>query len=131
MTTTNDTSSVSACRSALQEALDPGLFRALSDPNRLQLLARLAVSAEPITVSEACDCCGVHLSGVSRHLATLREAGVVRAEKSGREVRYELDCAALAGVLRGLADALEVCRASCCRGESARTGSVGEGSSGR
>ena len=102
------------CRGALQAHLRPELFRALCDPNRLALVARLAAVSEPLTVTEAADCCGVHLSGVSRHLAMLRDAGVVRAEKRGREVRYELDCAALAAALRGAADALENCRAECC-----------------
>ena len=67
-------------------------------------------------MTEVSDCCGVHLSGVSRHLATLRDAGVIKAEKHGREVRYELDGERLTTTLRGLVDALEACRASCCQG---------------
>ena len=103
-----------ACRRALKTHLKPELFRALSDPNRLTLVARLAAASEPLTVTEAADCCGVHLSGVSRHLAMLRDAGVVEAHRLGREVRYELDCEGLAAALRGAADALESCRAECC-----------------
>ena len=102
------------CRTILQEHLRPELFRALCDPNRLTLVARLASATEPLTVTEAATCCGVHISGVSRHLAMLRSAGVLRATKQGREVRYELDCGALASALRQLADALETCRAVCC-----------------
>jgi ArsR family transcriptional regulator len=102
------------CRTALREQLRPELFRALCDPNRLTLVARLATANGPLTVTEASTCCGVHISGVSRHLATLRDAGVLRAIKQGREVLYELDCGALASALRQLADALENCRAVCC-----------------
>ena len=102
------------CRTALREQLRPELFRALCDPNRLTLVARFASANRPLTVTEAGTCCGVHISGVSRHLAMLREAGVLQATKQGREVRYELDCAALASALRQLADALEKCRAVCC-----------------
>lgn len=102
------------CVTALDAHLDPELFRALCDPTRLTLLGRLAMSPGPVTVTEIADCCGVHLSGVSRHLALLREAGVVIAERQGREVRYCLDCAGVTGALRGLADAIENCRASCC-----------------
>lgn len=98
-----------ACRAALERYLDPELFKALCDPRRLALLARLAVEAEPMTVSRAADCCGVHLSGVSRHLSILKRAGVVTATKQGREVSYQLDCASLVGTLRGLADAIEAC----------------------
>lgn len=102
------------CRTALREQLRPELFRALCDPNRLTLVARFASANRPLTVTEAGTCCGVHISGVSRHLAMLREAGVLQATKQGREVRYELDCGALASALRQLADALENCRAVCC-----------------
>jgi DNA-binding transcriptional ArsR family regulator len=94
------------------------MFRALGDENRLALLSRLAVASRPLTVTEAAECCGVHLSGVSRHLAALRKAGVVHARKKGREVRYTLDCGAFAAELRTLADALEACQAHCCPGDT-------------
>ena len=98
----------------LERFLRPELFKALGDPTRVAVLRRLIFAAEPQTVSEIADCCGVHLSGVSRHLAALRDAGLVCAEKQGREVRYCLDCAAVTGTLRGLADAIDRCRAACC-----------------
>lgn len=103
-----------ACGEALAAHLRPEVFQALCDPTRLALLARLATADEPLTVTEAAACCGVHVSGTSRHLALLKSAGVVRAERHGREVRYELDCDTLVGALRGLADAIEDCRAACC-----------------
>lgn len=105
-----------ASRAALADHLKPELFRALGDPNRLTLVARFATAARPLTVTEAGSCCGVHISGVSRHLAMLRDAGVLRATKQGREVLYELDCGALAGALRALAEAIENCRMVCCGG---------------
>ena len=101
-------------RGDLARRLDPELFRALGDPVRLTLLVRLATSPEPLTVSELSTCCGTHLSGVSRHLATLREAGIVQCERVGREARYTADWSRLTGALRGLMEALEACRASCC-----------------
>jgi ArsR family transcriptional regulator, arsenate/arsenite/antimonite-responsive transcriptional repressor len=100
-----------ACSAALARHLRPELFKALADPRRLALLAQLAVAAEPLTVTQASGCCGVHISGVSRHLAALRDAGVLHADKRGREVAYRLDFQTLVGALRGLADALE----ECCR----------------
>ncbi len=105
-----------ACLTALEAHLRPELFRALADPVRVALISRLALSAGPKTVTEVSDCCGVHLSGVSRHLTQLRAAGVVEATKAGREVRYTLDCEGLVELLRGLAEALENCRAVCCAG---------------
>jgi DNA-binding transcriptional ArsR family regulator len=101
------------CLNALEAGLSPELFKALCDPTRLSVVARLAVATAPLTVTEVSDCCGVHISGVSRHLAILRQAGVVTSEKHGREVRYTLEFGALAGALRGLADALDACRCAC------------------
>lgn len=103
-----------ACSTALAAHLRPEVFQALCDPTRLALVARLATAPAPLTVTEAAGCCGVHLSGASRHLAILKSAGIVRAERLGREVRYQLDCDVLVGTLRGLADAIEACRAACC-----------------
>ena len=104
-----------ACTQALARYLRPELFKALCDPKRLALIARLAVAPAPLTVTEVGTCCSVHISGVSRHLAALKQAGVVRAEKIGREVRYRLNSDELVRVLRGLADAIQ----DCCDLESA------------
>lgn len=91
----------------------PEMYRALGDPNRLTLLVRLASATRPLTVTELGDCCGVHISGVSRHLALMRDAGLVESRRSGREVRYELNVETFTARLRGLADAVEACRAAC------------------
>ena len=96
------------CCADLAGLLDPAVFRALGDPNRVALIARLGRSGRPTTVTEAADCCPVDLSVVSRHLAVLREAGVLRAAKQGREVRYTVS-PDLAASLRALADALDAC----------------------
>jgi len=94
--------------------LRPEIFKALADETRLAILARIAVAGRPLTVSEIKDCCGIHLSGVSRHLHQLRLAGLVQAEKNGREVRYQLQANDVIDLLRGLADSLESCGTNCC-----------------
>ena len=104
-----------ACIDALTPHLRPDLFRALGDTTRLALLARLATTPEAVSVTELSSCCGIHLSGVSRHLKILLEAGLLEAERQGREVRYRLDCLSLSRALRGMADALDQCYASCCQ----------------
>ena len=105
-----------ACVSALQTALAPALFRALGDESRMWVLARLAGSNRPMTVTEVAEGSTVHLSGVSRHLAQLRDEGIAISERDGREVRYRMDSKALAGALRALADALDDCCSAggCC-----------------
>lgn len=100
--------------------LQPGMFRALGDTMRMSLMARLATSAGALSVTELSSCCGVHLSGVSRHLKILHDAGLVHAERQGREVLYTLDCRALAAALRAMAEALEKCHDECCRAPSCK-----------
>jgi DNA-binding transcriptional ArsR family regulator len=97
------------CCSGLQGLLSPKLFKALSDPRRLSLLIRLAEEREPCTVGHVAQGSGVDMSVVSRHLATLREAGIIRCEKRGKEVWCVVQTAAIVKILRDLADALEAC----------------------
>lgn len=105
-----------SCSPRLEALLKPELFKALCDPNRLSLLARLAGASAPMTVGQASSCCGVHLSGVSRHLSALRDAGIVSSIKDGRQVLYSVNFTELIATLRGLADALEACCGpdGCC-----------------
>ncbi len=91
----------------LDSVLDAELFKALSDPNRVALLVQLASCAEPCTVGALSKCCPVNLSVVSRHLAHLREAGLVTSEKVGRKVFYRVNGGAMAARLRAIADALD------------------------
>jgi DNA-binding transcriptional ArsR family regulator len=107
--TSKQTETRASCCPDLEALIDPGLFRALGDPNRVALIAGIGRRGRPTTVSEAASCCPVDLSVVSRHLAVLRRAGVVESAKSGREVRYTLSPATLAATLRSLANALEAC----------------------
>lgn len=96
--------------SGLAQLLSPQLFKALSDPKRLELLVRVAEGGGPSTVSHIARGSNVDMSVVSRHLAVLREAGIIRCEKRGKEVLCTLRTGTIAGALRRLADALE----SCC-----------------
>ena len=91
----------------LERRWRPALFKALGDATRIKVVARLVSAGHPLSVTEVADCCGVHLSGVSRHLALLREAGVVSLRRRGREALYSIDRHALASLLRGLAEAIE------------------------
>jgi DNA-binding transcriptional ArsR family regulator len=98
-----------ACCAGLQDLLSPKLFKALCDPRRLALLVRLAEAGKPCTVGAVADGSGVDLSVVSRHLAILREAGVIQCEKRGKEVWCVVQTRAVVKILRDLADALEAC----------------------
>ena len=65
-----------------------GLLRLLGDETRLRLLRLL--SRESLNVSEITAVLGVAQSGVSRHLGLLRDAGLVREERSGGFSWYRL-----------------------------------------
>ncbi|MFI7135619.1 ArsR/SmtB family transcription factor [Nonomuraea sp. NPDC050153] len=62
------------------------VLRALSDPVRLEIVVRLALSGV-MNCGEAGDALGVHKSTASHHYRTLRAAGVVMTRQEGR-VKY-------------------------------------------
>jgi DNA-binding transcriptional ArsR family regulator len=64
------------------------LLRALGAPVRLALVHLLAADAR--CVHELVDALGITQPLVSQHLKTLRAAGLVVAERDGREMRYRL-----------------------------------------
>jgi DNA-binding transcriptional ArsR family regulator len=98
-----------ACCPEIGELLEPRFFKALCEPNRIALLVRLARCCRPSTVSEIAECCPVDMSVVSRHLGMLRDAGILCAQKRGKEVYYSVRFSELATTLRSLADAVEAC----------------------
>ncbi|MFO0963698.1 MAG: metalloregulator ArsR/SmtB family transcription factor [Phycisphaerales bacterium] len=109
-----------SCCGPIDQALDPALFKALSDPTRLSLVACIAKCGRGCSVGEVAECCAVDLSVVSRHLALLARSGVLEADKRGRTVLYSVRYTHVCGALRALADALDECcpgSAGGCRGK--------------
>lgn len=106
-----------AFRTLLQRTRGPALAEAVQgpvrDPKRLSLLIRLAEERELCTVGKVAEGAGIDLSVVSRHLAILREAGIIKCERRGKEVWCEVQTASVAELLRDLAGALEAC---CLKG---------------
>jgi DNA-binding transcriptional ArsR family regulator len=64
------------------------LAKALGDPLRVRILERLIDG--PGTVTDLVTFTGSGQPNVSNHLAILREAGLVRATRTGRQMHYEL-----------------------------------------
>lgn len=64
------------------------LLRALSAPVRISIVLELRESAR--CVHELVGALGVTQPLISQHLRVLKTAGVVRGERSGREVLYHL-----------------------------------------
>ncbi len=115
--------SCGACCEDLRGHMETGLFKALCDANRVAILADLAAAGVPRTVSQIAEPLAIDLSVVSRHLATLREAGVLAANKRGKEVYYTVRYQGLAATLRAMAAAID----ACCPAESAAVEDVNDG----
>ena len=71
------------------------LFRALSDPTRRALFERLCRKGEQ-TVGALTVRAGVSQPAVSKHLALLKQAGLVRDRHEGRQTHYSAQLSALA-----------------------------------
>ena len=97
-----------ACECSLQ-VFNPKWFKALSDPNRLLLLVKLANSKKPLKVGELSAVCNCDLSVVSRHLKILKDAGLIDAKKKGREVYYTVAFVDLIDGFRKVVSAFEMC----------------------
>lgn len=70
------------------------LFRTLSDPTRRALFERLCREGEQ-TVHALTDQAGVSQPAVSKHLAALKQAGLVSDRRQGRETHYSAQPKAL------------------------------------
>jgi DNA-binding transcriptional ArsR family regulator len=77
-------------------------FRALSDPTRREILRLLRDG--PLTSGAIAESFPSAWATVSRHLAVLREAELVVAERDGQVIRYELNTSVFQDVIRYLAD---------------------------
>ena len=83
--------------------LQPDVLRTLANPRRLEILHVLADG--PMEVGRLATLTGVTQPNVSQHLAILRSAGVVEAQRDGREVRYHLadpDVIVACGLMRAV-----------------------------
>jgi DNA-binding transcriptional ArsR family regulator len=65
-----------------------GRFKALSEPPRLRILG--ALREGPRTVTELVDETGLGQTNVSKHLALLRNAGLVVRHRSGSFIHYAI-----------------------------------------
>ena len=95
------------------ELLDAPFLRAITEPARLEVLRALLVRG-PSDVGEIAESLPQHRSVISRHLATLEEAGVVRGVRDGRRHVYAIDGAAFIAGLERLLVETRTLAARCC-----------------
>jgi DNA-binding transcriptional ArsR family regulator len=74
------------------------LFRTLADPTRRAIFERLCRDGEQ-TVGVLTAGAGVSQPAVSKHLAALKQAGLVRDRHAGRQTHYTAQPGALAPLL--------------------------------
>src|SRR6201994_4227088 len=74
------------------------LFRTLADPTRRALFERLCREGEQ-TVGALTAGAGISQPAVSKHLALLKQAGLVRDRHEGRQTHYSAQLGALAPLM--------------------------------
>ena len=83
--------------------LQAEVLKTLASPRRLEIIHVLARG--PLEVGRLAEVIGASQPNVSQHLSVLRTAGIVDAERDGREVRYRLtdaDVTAACALMRGV-----------------------------
>lgn len=78
--------------------LQANVFKALGHPSRLKMVESLCGGER--CVCELQELVGSDMSTVSKHLAVLKEAGVVADERRGTNVYYSLRMVCVSGFLR-------------------------------
>lgn len=76
-------------------------FAALGDPQRLALVDELATGGER-SIHQLGSGAAISRQALTKHLRVLEGAGLVRATRFGREVRFQLERAAIADAERFL-----------------------------
>ena len=82
------------------------VFKALSDPVRLQILRYLKQVGRGVTCGEIGEVIKISKSAGSYHFRVLREAGLTIAEKKSREKYVSINLATLNQYVTGFADRL-------------------------
>lgn len=69
---------------------DENIWFAITEPSRRRLIDILLISGE-ITASKLANELTISRQAISKHMAVLKKAGLIKQKKSGREVRYSIE----------------------------------------
>lgn len=83
------------------EARAGAVFEALADPTRRSVLQEVAARG-PVTATELAADLPVSRQAIAKHLTILRAAGLVAAERAGRETRFSATPAPMVDASRWL-----------------------------
>jgi ArsR family transcriptional regulator, arsenate/arsenite/antimonite-responsive transcriptional repressor len=84
------------------------LLDGIRDQNRLEIIFLLG-KGKPLNVGEIASQFNISRPAVSHHLKVLKDAGILRSEKTGQEIYYRLDRDHIVTGLRMIANAIEGC----------------------
>lgn len=82
---------------ALQQTL-----KALSDPVRREILDLL--KTRRLSAGEICDHFDITAAAISRHLSVLKDADLIRDDRQGKYIYYELNASVLEEILLWITD---------------------------
>jgi ArsR family transcriptional regulator len=91
------------------------VMKALAHPSRLLMVSELEKGER--CVCELTEMVGADISTVSKHLALLKEAGIVTCEKRGLQVFYQLQCTCIPKFFECIESVLKQRRVACVRAE--------------
>ncbi len=77
-------------------------LKALSDPTRREILNML--KEKRMSAGEISDSFSVSFAAVSRHLSVLKEADLIRDERDGKYIYYELNTSVLEEIMLWISD---------------------------
>ena len=97
----------------LREILDSRLFRALCEPARVEILEFLTAHGRS-DIGTIAAAFPQDRSVISRHLAALHAARVVRREKVGRQVFFEVDGATTIAEMEAILERFRSIVPLCC-----------------
>ncbi len=105
----------------LAAIVDSKLFRALCEPARIDILRQLTLVGR-VDIGTLAERLPQDRSVISRHLGVLRDAGIVRREKNGRSVYFEVDGPAVVAQLEGALARFRAIVPLCCPPPGAKAG---------
>ncbi len=97
----------------LGKVMDAGLFRALCEPVRVDILAHLALHG-PGDIGEIAQAFPQDRSVISRHLQQLAQVGILERRKESRRMVYSVNGAALLRRMEQMTDQVRTLVHKCC-----------------
>ena len=115
---------------SIEDVTVEGILHALSDPVRVAIYAGIAAADGALTCSDFLQVCDRNIpkSTLSQHFRALREAGLIRSERHGVEMRNTTRCQEIQQRFPGLIGAIMTAHAAQAaeRGRTIRRKSAGQ-----